>query len=211
MTSQTAGRTTLDVLSLPRVIVVSDSPLIRAGIRALMPHDRVEVVADLDGPDELLHSVKTTATQVVIAAPVDDGDALFAVIGTLPTHCTAIGLLAIPSFRIQSTVLTSRHAIRCLPLTVGRTELCAAVEQSVDGENSQLTVEEVASGPYGRLTPREQEILRELTLGRANREIADNLWVSENTVKTHLRKIYRKLGVDTRAEAVALYVGFGRA
>lgn len=202
----------VDGLSVPRVIVVSDSPLIRAGIRALMPAGRVAVVGDLEGPDELLDSVKKTATRVVIAAPVDNGDALFEVIGTLPARCAALALLAVPSFRIQSTVLTSRHAIRCLPLTVGRKELCAAVEQSLDGESSQLTVEEVASGPNGQLTPREQEILRELTLGKANREIADSLWVSENTVKTHLRKIYRKLGVDTRAEAVALYVGqLGRA
>jgi DNA-binding CsgD family transcriptional regulator len=50
-------------------------------------------------------------------------------------------------------------------------------------------------------------VLRELAQGKTNRKIADALWVSEDTVKSHLRRTYRKLGVGTRAEAVALYVG----
>ncbi len=81
--------------------------------------------------EELLVSVKKTGTRVVIAAPVDNGDSLFEVIGTLPARCAAVALLAVPSFRIQSTVLTSRLAIRCLPLTVGRQEFRTAVEQPV--------------------------------------------------------------------------------
>ena len=57
------------------------------------------------------------------------------------------------------------------------------------------------------LTAREQEVLRELAQGKSNRDIAESLWVSDDTVKSHLRRIYRKLGVGTRAEAVALYIG----
>jgi DNA-binding NarL/FixJ family response regulator len=74
------------------------------------------------------------------------------------------------------------------------------------GEAPILTVEEVAAAPRGSLTPREQEVLRELTLGKPNRQIAESLWLSENTVKTHLRKIYHKLGVANRAAAVSLYL-----
>lgn len=187
--------------------MVSDSPLLRAGIRALMPEHGVEVVGELEGPDELLDSVARTGTRIVIAAPVDSGDALFDAIGTLPVRCAAVALLAVPSFRIQSTMLMNRLEVRCLPLTVGRDEFRGAVEEALGGEASVLSIEEVASGPRGNLTSREQEVLRELTLGKANREIAKSLWVSENTVKSHLRKIYRKLGVDSRSEAVSLYVG----
>lgn len=188
-----------------RGIVVSDSPVLRAGIRSLMPQHRVSVVGDLDGPEELLDSVARTGTRIVIAAPVDNGDPLFEAIGALPVRCAALALLPVASFRILSTVLMSRLDIRCLPLTVGREEFRGAIREILGGEAPVLTVEEVASGPNGMLTAREQEILRELTLGQSNQEIAERLWVSANTVKTHLRKIYRKLGVGSRAEAVALY------
>jgi ATP/maltotriose-dependent transcriptional regulator MalT len=53
-----------------------------------------------------------------------------------------------------------------------------------------------------KLTPREIEVLRELSLGGSYGDIARALFVTENTVKTHLTSIYRKLGVDRRADAL---------
>jgi DNA-binding NarL/FixJ family response regulator len=52
------------------------------------------------------------------------------------------------------------------------------------------------------LTRRELEILRLVAEGRTNREVAELLWVSDQTVKFHLANVYRKLGVNTRTEAV---------
>ncbi|MTD31613.1 response regulator transcription factor [Planomicrobium sp. YIM 101495] len=54
------------------------------------------------------------------------------------------------------------------------------------------------------LTPREQEVLAELTKGQSNREIASALFVTEKTVKTHISNIFSKLGVQDRTQA-ALY------
>ncbi|MDX3574649.1 response regulator transcription factor, partial [Streptomyces sp. ID05-47C] len=54
------------------------------------------------------------------------------------------------------------------------------------------------------LTPRERDILTQLSRGLPNRDIARALFISETTVKTHLRRIYDKLGVDTRSGAVAV-------
>ncbi|GAA2239668.1 response regulator transcription factor [Kitasatospora cystarginea] len=58
--------------------------------------------------------------------------------------------------------------------------------------------------PSPQLTDREQDILTQLAQGLGNREIARALFISEATVKTHLGRIYAKLGVDTRAGAVAV-------
>ncbi|MFH8990650.1 LuxR C-terminal-related transcriptional regulator [Streptomyces sp. NPDC017940] len=58
--------------------------------------------------------------------------------------------------------------------------------------------------PQPTLTPRELEILARLAEGMGNREIARTLFISEATVKTHLGRMYEKLGVDTRAGAVAV-------
>jgi DNA-binding NarL/FixJ family response regulator len=59
-----------------------------------------------------------------------------------------------------------------------------------------------AGRPRG-LTPREAEILREVTRGGTNRQVADALVISEKTVARHLANIYTKLGVSTRTAAVA--------
>jgi DNA-binding NarL/FixJ family response regulator len=58
----------------------------------------------------------------------------------------------------------------------------------------------------GQLTPREEDILRLLTQGFANKEIADRLSVSFDTVRTHLRHIYEKLHVRSRTEAATKYM-----
>ncbi len=58
--------------------------------------------------------------------------------------------------------------------------------------------------PLPQLTDREQDILDQLGQGLGNREIARALFISEATVKTHLGRIYAKLGVDTRSGAVAI-------
>lgn len=57
-------------------------------------------------------------------------------------------------------------------------------------------------GMVGALTPREHELLIELPSMRTTDEIADGLFLSVNTVKTHLRSVYRKLGVSSRREAI---------
>lgn len=53
------------------------------------------------------------------------------------------------------------------------------------------------------LSPREVEVLELLLEGKSNQEIATTLFVSVNTIKTHLSKLYSKLGVDSRAQALA--------
>lgn len=59
-----------------------------------------------------------------------------------------------------------------------------------------------SSGGYDELTPRERTVLRLLAEGRSKREIAAELFVSFNTVHSHTKAVYRKLGVSTRREAV---------
>jgi DNA-binding NarL/FixJ family response regulator len=56
------------------------------------------------------------------------------------------------------------------------------------------------------LTEREIEILKIMALGLKNREIADKLFISEKTVKTHINRVFRKLGVNTRAKAIFVAV-----
>ena len=59
-----------------------------------------------------------------------------------------------------------------------------------------------ATTSAGDLTPRETEILRQLALGRSNKEIADALSISDETVKTHVGRVFAKLDAENRAQAV---------
>jgi len=59
-----------------------------------------------------------------------------------------------------------------------------------------------ASSPRDELTPREREVLRRLALGLSNRDIADALCISEETVKTHVGSVLGKLQVENRAQAI---------
>jgi len=65
-----------------------------------------------------------------------------------------------------------------------------------------------ASDPASNLTERELQVLRGMSQGKSNAEIGRALYLSEDTVKTHARRLFRKLGVNDRAQAVAL--GFRR-
>ena len=61
-----------------------------------------------------------------------------------------------------------------------------------------------SAGPGPGLTDRESEVLRTMVDGLNNRAIAEALVISEDTVKTHVRAIFRKLGVTDRARAVSV-------
>lgn len=56
--------------------------------------------------------------------------------------------------------------------------------------------------PTAQLTPRETEVLSYIAVGLSNREIAAELFLSVNSVKTHIRSAYRKIGATRRVEAV---------
>jgi PAS domain S-box-containing protein len=66
------------------------------------------------------------------------------------------------------------------------------------------TPDEHASAPPAQLTPRQAEVLRHLEQGRSTKQIAQELHVSTETVRNHVRHLMRALGVNTRLEAVAV-------
>jgi len=82
------------------------------------------------------------------------------------------------------------------------TELSVVLELEVDGLRCVMLVESATSS-YGALSPREQEIARMVGAGYPNKTIAARLGISSWTVSTHLRRMFAKLGVNSRAALVA--------
>jgi DNA-binding NarL/FixJ family response regulator len=192
-----------------RTLLVSESDVLRAGLQSLCSAAGTQVVGHADSPSALEEAVRSTGAQLVVAAPVNsDSLGFHEALAALPRSCRVLVLLAVPGFRIRSGALRRRYGFTCLPLDVGAQALHAAIRDLfTDEPSTALAVERLCVGPEGVLSRREQEVLDELAQGLGNQAIAERLFVSQDTVKSHLRKIYRKLGVSSRSEAVALYVG----
>jgi two-component system nitrate/nitrite response regulator NarP len=69
-----------------------------------------------------------------------------------------------------------------------------------------IDVRTIYDNPLSTLTRRELEVLSDLSSGRTNKQIARDLGVSLNTVKFHVRNLFQKLDVNSRSQAISLYL-----
>jgi two-component system nitrate/nitrite response regulator NarP len=69
-----------------------------------------------------------------------------------------------------------------------------------------MDVRSIYDNPLSTLTRREMEVLSDLSSGRTNKQIARDLGVSLNTIKFHVRNLFQKLGVNSRSQAISLYL-----
>jgi two-component system nitrate/nitrite response regulator NarL len=69
-----------------------------------------------------------------------------------------------------------------------------------------MEVRAIYDNPLATLTRREMEVLSDLSSGRTNKQIARDLGVSLNTIKFHVRNLFQKLGVNSRSQAISLYL-----
>jgi len=101
-----------------------------------------------------------------------------------------------------------------LPLSASADDVRALVREAVAGtlaeqNGASADLHHHRLGAEVGLSPRETDVLRGVVNGRSNHEIADELYLSVNSVKTYIRSAYRKAGVTTRAQAVAWCVRNG--
>ena len=111
----------------------------------------------------------------------------------------------------------------CLTTDISPADLASALRQAARGEMvfspqlqraivnevAQISRSHTASGAFETLSEREQEVLNLLVEGLSNKQIAQHLYLSVRTVENHLRRLYQKLGVNTRTEAAVLALQAG--
>ena len=92
-----------------------------------------------------------------------------------------------------------------------REELSTMVSQALADAAARRLPRPGPEAPHGvpALTEREMQVLRGMSRGRSNAEIGRELYLSEDTIKTHARRLFRKLGAADRAQAVALGFRWG--
>ena len=195
-----------------RVLLVDDHLVVRSGLRALLgTQPDLEVVAEASSGGEALQLVREHAPDVVVMdlamGPGMDG---IEAIRQIRDLSRGQAVLVFTTYDSDADIVRAvdSGAMGYLLKDAAPEEIFAAIRGAVQGRS--VMSPPVASrlfqqlrNPEEVLTPREAELLSLLTEGLSNRELGQRLFISEATVKTHLAHIYSKLGVDSRAAAIA--------
>ena len=194
------------------IVLVDDHPVVRAGLRALLEgQPDLSVVGEAADADSALRTVRAMTPAVVLMdlnLGVGAGGAQ--VTAELRAVPRAPHVLVLTTYDTEADILAALDAgaVGYLLKDAPPPELFRAVRAAARGE--VVLAPAVAARLVGRvssstsvLTEREIEVLELLADGLTNAELARRLLVSEATVKSHLSHIYAKLGVDSRAAAVA--------
>jgi len=191
-----------------KLLVADDHPLMLDGIRkALSAAEDIEVVGQAGSGREALALAARTAPDLALLdlrMPQMDGLACLQELKRLSPEIRVIILSAIADRR-QIRAVLRLGADAYVVKSVNPVDLPSVVRQTMDGTMFSALAEEdgddEAAARANGLTDREIGILRALASGLSNQAIGRRLWVSEQTIKFHLRNIYRKLGLSNRTEA----------
>lgn len=200
-----------DAANVIRVGLADKNPLIQAALKQLLSEDRrFDLLHVASGCEDFLRNIEKQ--------PVDVG-----VIGWIIGPCDGRFILdhvnGMPG--APRIVVYTGDASMTVPAQVMRHGGAAYVSKSEQPAVLLDTIEAVAKGrmvfpyidvrtlydnPLTTLTRRELEVLSDLASGRTNKQIARDLGVSLNTVKFHVRNLFQKLGVNSRGQAISLYL-----
>lgn len=191
------------------VLIVDDHFVVRSGLAASLELDAmIEVVGEVERGEEVVAAYQKRRPRVVLMdlqLPGMDG---IAATRAVCAHDPQARVLIFSTYARDDEIQAALDAgaLGYLQKSASREELLAALRTVGQGRPSLAAdlarrLNALRLGPA--ITPREREILALIAAGRANKEIASLLYVSEDTVKRHVSHILEKLDVNDRAQATA--------
>ncbi|WP_030556357.1 response regulator [Streptomyces exfoliatus] len=195
-----------------RILLCDDHIVVRAGLLALLGSTPdIEVVGEAGSGEEAVAMAAKLKPDVVLM-DLQLGAGIDGVEATRLIAPTGVHVLVLTTYDTDADITRAIEAGATGYLLKAERpeELFAAIHSAAQGRTAlsppvaSRVMDRMRGAAGPSLTDRERDILGQLGRGLGNREIARALFISEATVKTHLGRIYAKLGVDTRAGAVAV-------
>ena len=197
-----------------RVVIADDHRVVRDGLCYLLGQEPgVEVVGEAGDGRQTVDVVAATRPDVLLLdlyMPKLDGHAVIAALHDTPQRPAVVVLTSATD---DEHLVRAMHAgaISYLLKTASADHVIAAVRDAATGTASlspelltrltQALSRPPPPDPLQPLSPREREVLRLIARGHSNRQIARDLAIGEQTVKTHVRSILTKLGLQDRVQA----------
>lgn len=205
-----------------RVVLVDDNPVIRMGLRSLVEvSDRLTVVGEAADGNEALRVVRRTQPDVVlldVRMPGRDGVQVAAEIASstrvlMLTYSDAPDVIraaveaGAAGYLVHGQFAPHELERSVLAVAEGSFLLSKPAADAMRSSWSEPSPPAAPARPDVGLSAREAEVMELIGRGLSNGAIAGELFLSEKTVKNHVNHIFAKLGVQSRAEAVALWLG----
>ncbi|MCJ7501162.1 response regulator transcription factor [bacterium] len=205
-----------EVQELIKVFVADDHPLLRAGLRLSFTAEKgFDYVGEAADGFTAVDKVKAQCPDVCLIDIDMPGLSGIEVIRIIRKTSSEMIIFALSTFKDENYV---RNAMKAgangyLLKSIGLDALAEISRAFYRGEEiispylANLTIQcdgenESSKGPLDQLTRRENEVFNLVVKGKCNKDIARNLYISQDTVKTHVKNIYRKIHVRNRIEAM---------
>jgi DNA-binding NarL/FixJ family response regulator len=195
-----------------RLLLAEDHPIVRAGLERLLANeDDIELVGVAANGSEAVELVAAERPDVVlmdISMPIMDGIA--ATERIVAAHNGAVSVVVLTSLADRGQIMSALDAGASgyLLKDAEPSELLAGIRSAARGEAPlapraarELLTARSEERPPAELSPREIDVLRLVARGLPNKRIAQDLGISEKTVKAHLTSIFQAIGVSDRTQA----------
>jgi DNA-binding NarL/FixJ family response regulator len=186
---------------LPAAVVVDSHPMMRAGIADALTRGGFDVVARAAALEDVHRPIPRPPDAIVVGWEANGRRDLLGLSQIAAAEPASKVIVLAPSPDDAADAFAAGAAAFILK-TIDPEDLAPVIRQFVGENIIGAVVKEEADDPFlSPLTSREREVLSLVAAGASNGTVASQLWLSEPTVKFHLRNIYRKLGVNGRVDA----------
>jgi DNA-binding NarL/FixJ family response regulator len=198
-----------------RILIVENQILTRVGVKTILENQNdFEIVGEAVSGAEGLNLFRQTKPDVtILSLRLPDSCAIDVLSDYFADDEKAkIIVLAEHAGDAEISKSLKKGALGYVCKDVSENELIKAIRAVAAGKKYiPADIAEILSENFGReeLTPAEQKILQAITSGKSNKEISFDSNISENTVKTHVKNIFDKLGVSDRTSAATLAIRRG--
>lgn len=197
-----------------KLLIADDHEVVRCGLKTLVAGSEVQVVGEVGtGEDAVKYALEQKPDVVLLDIRMPNGDGLTA-LGRIKLEKPDMPVIMLSTFDNPTYIARSvaLGANGFLLKGCSRDDLLSAIRMAASGGNAwtrdelrrvtgALATPRLAVDVEVPLTQRESEVLRQLAYGLTNKEIAQALHISYETVKEHVQHILRKIGVSDRTQA----------